>query len=909
MSLTIEKIEKNMLNKCYLETNTNDKMNNNQYMNELYSIVERLSNQSNLNTDEEKKITQLKSLIKSFGWNTSESTSTNTQETTYMDIYNYIIKGHDIVLKPTLGNVKKLLKDIMNEIKQKEKVKLPKAIDVDKMVRSIVSSLPESIEQDKLYSYLADYFAVKISHHHYYDILAAYISVKRLHNITSDSLVITAKLLQENLDKNGDKAPILSDETYNIILKHHEKLEAVIDYNRDFLFDYFGLKTLERSYLYKLHFTKYKIIERPQHMLMRVAIGIHGNDINSAIETYELLSKKYFTHATPTLFNAGTLRPQMSSCFLMAIDDNIESIFDTVRDIAFTSKWSGGIGVHLSALRARGSLIRGTNGLSSGSIPLCVMLDKLAKYVNQGGKRNGSIACYLEPWHPDIFDFCDLRKNTGDDDRRARDLFLALWVPSLFIKRVMADGVWSLMCPDECPGLNLVHSKEFDELYEKYERDGKYKKQVKARELWLHILIAQSETGFPYILYKDNANAKSNQQNLGTIRSSNLCAEIIEYSDENETAVCNLASICLPMYIEYKADKKTFNHKKLIEICRVIVRNLNKIIDRGYYPTEKTRISNMKHRPIGIGVQGLADLYNIMGYPFDSPEAYKLNLEIFETIYYACIDESKEQAKLYGHYSSFKGSPFSKGQLQFHLWGKSDSDLKMGYDWKKLIEEVKKYGTRNSLLTALMPTASTSQIMGNSECIEPYMSNIFKRSTLAGEFCVVNKNLQQTLENMGLWDEDMRKRLIIENGSVQNIQSIPDHVKSVYKTAFEIDQMHLVRQSAARGIFVDQSQSFNLFLANPDFSVLTSALIEGHELGNKTGIYYYRSLPAINPIQFGIDVEDIKRLTGKTSTIDMVSNSYNIVNEDKPKQENPETKKFCKWKPGMKLEDCLTCSS
>lgn len=863
----------------------------------------------------------------------------------YLKTYNEIVKDHDIQVKITQTFVRAFLKEVINDIKLYEKEKLPKTINIDLLVKSIADSLPKNIDQDGFYMYVSEYLVAKSSQHYYYDLMASRIAIKRLHNTTTPDFLMTAQLLQENLDKNNDRSPILADDIFDIITRHHVRLQEALKYERDYLFDYFGIKTLERSYLYKLHFTKFKIIERPQHMIMRVALGIHGEDIDSAIETYDLISQKFFTHATPTLFNAGTRRAQMSSCFLQAVDDNIESIFEAVKDIAFTSKWSGGIGVHLSALRCRGSLIRGTNGLASGIIPLCVLLNKLAKYINQGGKRNGSIACYLETHHADIFDFCDLRKNTGNDDNRARDLYLALWVSSLFMNRVREDKMWSLMCPDECPGLNQVHGEEYVKLYERYEEEKRYVKQVKARDLWKHILESQSETGFPYIVYKDNANAKSNQKNLGTIRSSNLCAEIIQYSDENETAVCNLASICLPMYIETDAKgAKSYNHEKLIKVCRVIVRNLDKIIDRNYYPTEKTKRSNMRHRPMGIGVQGLADVYNMMGFSYASKEATDLNKRIFETIYYACVDESKELAKRFGPYSTFKGSPASLGQLQFHMWGKSEDSLLMGYDWKKLVEEVKKYGIRNSLLTALMPTASTSQIMGNSECIEPYMSNIFKRSTLAGEFIVVNKNLMKDLIALDLWDDDMRKRLIIENGSVKNLHMIPEHIRHVYETAFEIPQMHLVAQSADRGEMVDQAQSFNLFLAEPDFDILTSALFDGHDRGNKTGMYYYRSLPAINPINFGIDVEDIKRLTGRDATVDMISGSYNIdILRDKEKAEKKRNSKaqskggskeknttdtkvvakkkvkdtddeksnttYCKWKPGVKLDDCESCGA
>ena len=843
-------------------------------------------------------------------------------DSTFGQIYSSISAEHNVHIKITQIFVSNFLKKIVSDIKQYTNERIPKCINLNIIVKNITESLPKNMETDDFYSYVSEYLVAKSSQHYYYDTMASRIAIKRLHSITTPDLLITAKLLQKNLDKNNDKSPILSDETFDIISRHHTRLQEVIKYDRDFLFDYFGVKTLERSYLYKLHFTKFKIIERPQHMIMRVAIGIHGEDIDSAIETYDLMSQKYFTHATPTLFNAGTKRPQMSSCFLQAIDDNIESIFEAVREIAFTSKWSGGIGVHLSALRCRGSLIRGTNGMASGIIPLCVLLNKLAKYINQGGKRNGSIACYLEPHHADMFDFCDLRKNTGNDDNRARDLFLALWVSSLFMKRVREDAIWSLMCPDECLGLNQVHGDEYVKLYEKYESEGRFIKQIRARDMWRHILESQSETGFPYILYKDNANKKSNQKNLGTIRSSNLCAEIIQYSDNNETAVCNLASLCLPMYIDTDMDgKKIFNYEKLGRVCRVATRNLDKIIDRNYYPTEKTKRSNLRHRPMGIGVQGLADVYNIMGFGFATPEAYDLNNRIFESIYYNCIDESKELAKRFGAYSSFSGSPASQGLLQYHMWGVSDEQLLMNYDWGKLVEEIKKTGLRNSLLTALMPTASTSQIMGNSECIEPYMSNIFKRSTLAGEFIVVNKNLMRDLINMNLWDDDMRKRIIIENGSVQNIDLIPDKLKKIYETALETKQMHIVRQSADRGKFIDQSQSLNLFMAEPDFDILTSALFESHDLGNKTGMYYYRSLPAINPINFGIDVEDIKRLTGRDTTMDVLTGGYNI-NRSEGKERKNETNEviqlpnvpssnsgYCMWRPGISIDDCQSCGS
>lgn len=839
----------------------------------------------------------------------------NKDHDKYLSLYKTIVDKHDRQIKPVPKFVYGFLLLVVNKIIKLEKTEPPACIDLNAIAQRISSDLPKEMSLDDFYEYISEALIAKSSHDNYYNLLASYICVMRLHSITSDSFLETAYLLQINLDRNKDPSPILSDEIFNIIKKHHKKIQNAINMDRDYLIDYFGIKTLERSYLYKLQFTKYKIIERPQYLIMRVALGIHGSDIDAAIETYDLMSNLLFTHATPTLFNSGTQKPQMSSCFLQAIDDSIESIMDAIKDIGYTSKWSGGIGVHLSALRARGSLIRGTNGLSLGIIPLCVMLNKEAKYINQGGKRNGSIAAYMEPWHADIYDFCDLRKDTGNDDNRAHDLFLALWIPDLFMQRVMEDGDWSLMCPDECPGLNLVHSDQFKRLYEQYESEGRYKKQVKARDLWKHIIATQGETGFPYMLFKDHANSKSNQNNLGTIRSSNLCAEIIQYSDEKETAVCNLASICLPMYIDTdERGVKTYNHEKLMRVCRVIVRNLDKIIDRNFYPTEKTKLSNMRHRPMGIGVQGLADVYNIMGCGFDSDKAKQINKEIFESIYYASISESMELAKQKGHYSTFAGSEFSKGRLQFHLWGLSEDDLIMGYDWKKLIEDVKKYGTRNSLLTAIMPTASSSQIMGNTEGCEPRMSNVFTRTTLAGMFVVVNPYLMKDLSERGLWSEDMRKKLIIYNGSVQQIDEIPQDLKEIYKTAYEIEQMHLVEQCADRGKFIDQSQSFNLFFAKPSFDLQTAALFGGWKAGLKTGEYYLRTQPAANPIQFGIDIDDIKRLTGKENIRDFISDNYgesDISNETGKSDETDKTKidRVCAWKPGMKGTDCISCGS
>jgi len=838
------------------------------------------------------------------------------------DIYNLIVSDHSIEVIPSNEMIMTFLDGIINRISLIKEEKKPDIINIIDLSQSIINEFPKTneknvkpIQQDSFYKYIAEYLVTKSSTDPFYETMASVISMIRVHQITSDSQMTVADLLYNNYDTNNLINPLISDEVYEVIVNNHLELQRAIDFKKDFDFDYFGIKTLEQSYLFKRHDAKYLIIERPQHMMMRVAIGIHMNDIQKVIETYNILSDRMMTHATPTLFNAGTIRPQMSSCFLQSIEDSLEDIFETIADVANISKWAGGIGIHMSSIRARGSLIRKTNGASDGIIPLCSVLNKVARYMNQGGKRKGSIACYLEPYHADIFEFCELRLNTGTDDNRARDLYLALWVPSLFIERVRNDGRWSLMCPDECPGLNTTHSHEFNRLYEKYENEGKYKKQIKARELWKHILTVQTETGFPYILYKDNANNRSNQQNLGTIRSSNLCAEIIEYSDKNETAVCNLASLCLPRFIKNYEGLKIFDHEKLIEICRVAVRNLNRIIDLNFYPTKKTKLSNMRHRPIGIGVQGLADVYNMMGYPFDSKEASDLNKRIFETIYYATLYESNKLAQENGAYSSFNGSPFSQGRLQFHLWGIDEKQLLMGYPWKHLVENIKKYGTRNSLLTAVMPTASTSQIMGNSECIEPYMSNIFTRSTLAGNFIVVNRNLMKDLIERGLWNDMMKKMIIIENGSVQGIDSIPEDLKAIYKTAFEISQKVIIKQSADRGIFIDQSQSLNVFMKEPNFDILNSILIDGHDLGLKTGMYYYRTLPAVNPINFGIDINEIKKLKNQESITDMISGMYRFNNQSnghsdkKQPIEIPENEKICEWRPGMKLDDCMVCSS
>lgn len=781
-------------------------------------------------------------------------------------------------------------------------------IDLEETILNILNSTPVTMSGDALYYYISDFYANKISFHPDYNKLASRISVKRLHKTTPESYKTVIHLLYNNYDKLGKQSPLISDELYRIVMDNHEKIQQVLDMDRDYLFDYFGIRTLERSYLYRLYNSKIKlyydndkkgqIVERPQHMFMRVAIGIHGTDLVSAFETYELMSTKFFTHATPTLFNSASPRPQLSSCFLLSMDDNIDDIFDRVKHIAKISKFAGGIGIDLTAIRARGSIIRGTNGLSDGIIPLCILLDKLGKYINQGGKRNGSIAVYLQPWHSDIWEFCELRKNTGDESAKARDLFMALFVPDLLMKRALEGGMWSLMCPDECPGLVTSYGDEFESLYISYEQNNKYKRQIKAIDLIYHIMDAQIETGMPYILFKDHINRKSNQMNLGTILSSNLCAEIVEYTDTEQIAVCNLASICLPRFLE----NKQFNFKKLIEVSRVCVRNLNKIIDRNYYPVEQCRYSNMKNRPIGIGVQGLADLFYILKYPFGSPEAELLNKQIFETIYYGCLLESCCLAKTFGAYQTFKGSPFSQGKFQFNLWGLNEKDLLMNYDWDTLRRDVMKYGTRNSLLTALMPTATTSQIMGNSESFEPYMSNIFTRSTLAGDFIVINDKLVKDLIELGQWSNDLRKKIIINNGSVQKIPEIPDNLKEIYKTAFEIKQKDIVKLSAARGPFIDQTQSLNLFQAEPDFDKLMSCLFDGWRLGLKTGMYYLRSRPSTDPIKFGIDINEPEEENQEEQNKEEQNNEK--INEDLKEI-------ICKWRPGLsreQLKDCEMCS-
>ena len=719
------------------------------------------------------------------------------------------------------------------------------------VARKVINGIYDGVTTQELDNLAAETAASMTVKHPDYAKLAARIAISNLHKTTSKSFSSTMKRLYTYVnEKTGENAPLLSKETYGVIKKHAAQLDSAIIYDRDFGYDYFGFKTLERSYLMKVDG---KIIERPQHMLMRVSIGIHGEDIDAAIRTYNLMSEKWFTHATPTLFNAGTPKPQLSSCFLLTVkDDSIDGIYDTLKQTAKISQSAGGIGLSIHNVRATGSYIKGTGGVSNGIVPMLRNFDMTARYVDQGGgKRKGSFAIYLEPWHADIFAFLDLKKNHGKEEMRARDLFYALWISDLFMKRVEDNADWTLFCPNEAPGLAEAYGDDFEKLYTKYEREGKGRKTVKAQDLWFEVLEAQIETGTPYMLYKDAANKKSNQKNLGTIKSSNLCTEIMEYTAPDEVAVCNLASLALPMFVTEDAKgNKSFDHEKLYDITYTATKNLNKVIDVNYYPVEEAKNSNMRHRPIGLGVQGLADAFILMRMPFDSEAARQLNKEIFETIYFAAMTASKDLAKVEGPYETYKGSPVSKGIFQFDMWGVTPSER---YDWTALKQEVKQHGVRNSLLVAPMPTASTSQILGNNECFEPYTSNIYTRRTLSGEFIVVNKHLMRDLIELGLWNDDMKNKLIASNGSVQDIQGIPDHIKELYKTVWEISQKAIIDMAADRGAFICQSQSMNVFVQDPNFGKLTSMHFYAWKKGLKTGMYYLRSKAATSAIQFTVD--------------------------------------------------------
>ena len=720
-------------------------------------------------------------------------------------------------------------------------------VDPVRIAMRVIEGVYDGVTTTELDNLAAEVAATNAVSHPDYAHLASRIAVSNLHKSTKKSFAETMDDLHNYVDPiTGDPASLIAEDVHEIIQANAEFLDSQIIYDRDFSYDYFGFKTFERSYLMKI---KGKIAERPQHMLMRVSVGIHKDDLDAVVKTYNMLSEGWFTHATPTLFNAGTPKPQMSSCFLLTMkEDSISGIYDTLKQCAKISQSAGGIGLAMHNIRATGSYIKGTNGTSNGIVPMLRVFNDTARYVDQGGgRRKGSFAMYLEPWHADVFDFLEMRKNHGKEEQRARDLFYALWIPDLFMKRVEENGDWTLMCPNECPGLPETHSKEFEKLYTKYEKEGKGRKTIKAQELWFKILESQVETGTPYMLFKDAANAKSNQQNLGTIRSSNLCTEIIEYTSPDEIAVCNLASVALPKFVK---EDGTYDHDKLFEISYQVTRNLNKIIDRNYYPVVEARNSNMRHRPIGIGVQGLADAFILMRLPFDSDEAQQLNKDIFETIYYAACTASKDLAIEEGMYETFKGSPASEGKLQFDLWGVQPSDR---WEWDVLKEEIKKHGMRNSLLMAPMPTASTAQILGNNECFEPYTSNIYTRRVLSGEFIVVNKHLLRDLTKLGLWDEDMKNRLIAANGSIQNINEIPDNLKHLYRTAWEISQRSILDMAADRGAYICQSQSLNVFMENVNNSKLTSMHFHAWKKGLKTGMYYLRTKAAADAIKFTID--------------------------------------------------------
>ena len=728
---------------------------------------------------------------------------------------------------------------------------LNKLVEPTKVAMRVIEGLYDGVTTSELDNLAAETAATMTVQHPDYAKLAARIAVSNLHKNTKKTFseVITDLYSYVN-PRTGKKAPLIAEDTYAVIMKNSEKLDSTIIYNRDFNYDYFGFKTLERSYLLKLNG---KVAERPQHMLMRVAIGIHLDDLDEAIGTYELMSKKFFTHATPTLFNAGTPKPQMSSCFLLQMqDDSIDGIYDTLKQTAKISQSAGGIGLSIHNVRATGSYIRGTNGTSNGIVPMLKVYNDTARYVDQGGgKRKGSFAMYMEPWHADIFEFLDLRKNTGKEEMRARDLFYAMWIPDLFMKRVEEDGNWTLMCPNECPHLFDTYGDEFEKLYEGYEKVNKGRKTIKARELWEKILEAQIETGNPYMLYKDAANRKSNQKNLGTIRSSNLCTEIMEYTAKDEVAVCNLASIAVSMFVsEDKDGNKFFNHKKLFDVTKKVTKNLDTVIDRNYYPIEEARNSNFRHRPVGLGIQGLADAFIMLRLPFTSDEAKQLNMDIFETIYFAAVTSSMEMAKSKEAYSSYKGSPISEGEFQFNMWNISEEDLSGRWDWAKLRDQVIKNGVRNSLLVAPMPTASTSQILGNNEAFEPYTSNIYTRRVLSGEFIVVNKHLLEDLVELGLWNNTMKEDIMRANGSIQHIEAIPQDLKDLYKTVWELSMKDIIDMARQRGYFIDQSQSMNLFMLDPNFNKLTSMHFYAWKSGLKTGMYYLRTKSAVNATQF-----------------------------------------------------------
>ncbi|MGB5024463.1 MAG: ribonucleoside-diphosphate reductase subunit alpha [Saprospiraceae bacterium] len=783
-------------------------------------------------------------------------------------------------------------------------------VDPIEISKKVIQGIFDGVTTSDLDNLAAETSASLATIHPDYAILAARIAVSNLHKNTNKSFSETMELLYNYIDPmTNQKAGLISDETIQVIRSNADKLDSAIIYDRDYSFDYFGFKTLERSYLLKAN---KKVVERPQHLLMRAAIGIHGLEIDTAIETYNLMSEKWFVHATPTLFNAGTPKPQLSSCFLLSmVDDSISGIFETLSRCAKISQSAGGIGLSIHNIRAKGSYIKGTGGSSNGIIPMLRVFNDTARYVDQGGgKRKGAFAIYIEPWHADIMDFLELKKNHGKEEMRARDLFYALWIPDLFMERVVADKEWSLFCPNEAPKLYDTYGEEFEALYHQYESEGRARKIVRAQDLWYQICQSQIETGTPYILYKDACNKKSNQKNLGTIRSSNLCTEIIEYTAPDEVAVCNLASISLPKFIE----NNTFDFNKLVEVTRVITRNLNRIIDINYYPIPEARNSNFRHRPIGIGVQGLADAFILMRMPFDSEAARQLNREIFETIYYAAVSESCELAKKHGAYETFPGSPMSQGIFQFDMWGVEPDTNR--WDWNALRNEVMKHGIRNSLLLAPMPTASTSQILGNNECFEPYTSNFYTRRTLSGEYIVINKHLLEDLVKLGLWNQEMKEMIMFNNGSIQNIPSIPTKFKELYKTVWELSQKSIIDMAADRGAFICQSQSLNLFLENASVNKLGSMHFYGWKKGLKTGMYYLRTKSAVDPIKFTLSEKHQKKFVEVTEQVEIIEIKPEMVNNLSSLKSEKLQEMFAATETEQQLiegqscsmeEGCITC--
>jgi len=746
---------------------------------------------------------------------------------------------------------------ILNRVKNLGKSANITSINYASLIIKVIDQLYDGIPTTKIDELTAEQCAALSTQHPDYITLASYIATSNNHKNTDASFYKVMTKLYKNKDGQKRSSPLISESTMSVITKYKDELENMVVHQRDFLIEYFGYKTLEYSYLLKVNG---QVVERPQYMWLRVSVGIHGDNIEKIKETYDLMSQKYFTHATPTLFNSGTLRPQLSSCYLIAMEnDSLGGIFNTLTDCAHISKWAGGIGLHIHNIRARGSLIRGTNGASTGIVPMLRVFNSTARYVDQGGRRNGSFAIYLEPWHADIRDFLELKKNHGDEEVKARDLFYALWIPDLFMKKIKENEDWCLFCPDECPGLSDVYGDAFETLYKKYESEGREKCKLKARDLWFKILDSQMETGTPYLLYKDACNKKSNQQNIGTIKSSNLCCEIVQYSDHEETAVCNLASIALNKFVK---QDKSFDFEFLHSVAKSVTYNLNQVIDVNYYPTEKTRTSNMRHRPIGIGVQGLADTFMMMDFAFNSSEAKQLNTNIFETIYHAALETSVELSKVHGPYESFKGSPASKGILQFDMWNVDPGNSR--YNWTEMKASIVKYGIRNSLLLAPMPTASTSQILGNNEAFEPITSNIYTRRTLAGEFIVINKYLMRELIDMGLWTDALKNNIIANRGSIQHLTNLSEHMRNKYKTVWELPMKDLIDMSADRGTFICQSQSLNLWMEEPSYGPLTSMHFYAWTKGLKTGLYYLRRKPKHQAQQFTIEPEKMASNTNET---------------------------------------------